>query len=277
MGDLGQIRELWDVNYSWPQGGEEWSVGWGGADLQWLISIFPRISRFVPAPTILEIAPGFGRWTQYLKNLCERLVIVDISSRCIQACRERFAAEPHISYHVNDGKALDMIPDGSVDLVFSYDSLVHVEADVMEAYLSQLARKLTPEGVGFLHHSNLGEYRRYAGLIYGLPRFARKFLRNLKLLDKLHGRGLSMSAAKFREYAESFGMQCLSQEIHNWFSIRLIDCISLFTPKGSRWARPLRIIRNPDFVKEADYARRLAEVYDGAALWNKLLSLKFSQ
>jgi len=42
--------------------------------------------------------------------------------------------------------------------VFSLDSLDHAEGDVMEAYLGQLAHKLTPNGVGFIHHSNLGMY-----------------------------------------------------------------------------------------------------------------------
>src|SRR5439155_24508233 len=40
---------------------------------------------------ILEIAPGFGRWTHYLKDYCENLWIVDRSSECIEACRQRFA------------------------------------------------------------------------------------------------------------------------------------------------------------------------------------------
>ena len=55
-----------------------------------------------------------------------------------------------------------MVEDGSIDFVFSFDSLVHVEADVLDAYLDQLARKLTPDGVGFIHHSNMGRALRPA-------------------------------------------------------------------------------------------------------------------
>jgi cyclopropane fatty-acyl-phospholipid synthase-like methyltransferase len=39
------------------------------------------------------------------------------------------------------------------DFVFSFDSLVHVESDVIENYLTQLAKKLKPNGIGFIHHS----------------------------------------------------------------------------------------------------------------------------
>jgi ubiquinone/menaquinone biosynthesis C-methylase UbiE len=125
----------------------------------WRKSIYPRIKRLLPAATILEIAPGFGRCTAYLKNHCERLVIVDLSPKCIEACKRRFANESNISYYVNDGKSLDMIADRSIDFVFSFDSLVHAQADVMEAYVKQLAVKLKPSGQGFIHHSNLGSYR----------------------------------------------------------------------------------------------------------------------
>ena len=119
-----------------------------------------RINRFVPTGTILEIAPGYGRWTQYLQGLCEQLVVVDLTENCIDHCRKRFADLDHITYHVNDGRSLAMIEDESIDFVFSFDSLVHVELDVLEAYLAQLGAKLRPGGAGFIHHSNAGSYRR---------------------------------------------------------------------------------------------------------------------
>ena len=37
-------------------------MGWD-CDSQWFGLIFPRIHAFLPTGTILEIAPGFGRWT----------------------------------------------------------------------------------------------------------------------------------------------------------------------------------------------------------------------
>ena len=30
-----------------------------------------------------------------------------------------------MSYHLNDGRSLEMIPDGTIDLIFSFDSLIH--------------------------------------------------------------------------------------------------------------------------------------------------------
>ena len=42
---------------------------------------------------------------------------------------------------------LPMVEESSIDFVFSFDSLVHVEAETLAAYLSELARVLKPDGV----------------------------------------------------------------------------------------------------------------------------------
>ena len=80
------------MKYDWKEAGEEWSEPWGTSHAQWNGTIFPRIRDCLPAGTILEIAPGFGRWTYYLKDFCDELWAVDKSSECIEACRHRFAS-----------------------------------------------------------------------------------------------------------------------------------------------------------------------------------------
>ncbi|XWK86790.1 MAG: class I SAM-dependent methyltransferase [Phormidium sp.] len=223
-------------NYDWKEQGNEWSKYWGGTDKCFWGTIYPRIKSFIPVGTILEIAPGFGRWTQYLKDYCENLIIVDLTEKCITACQERFADCSHITYHVNDGKSLEMVPDESIDFVFSFDSLVHVEEDVIKAYLEQIALKLKSNGVGFIHHSNLGSYLN--------PSIGKLEVENP------HWRGESMNAKLFEEYCEQAGLQCFSQEIVNWCGNTLCDCFSWITPKNSKWSQPNRVIENADFMEE---------------------------
>ena len=103
MPSISENQFIWDYSYEWPEGGNEWSQPWGSAHMQWHGSILPRISAFLPARTIVEIAPGYGRWTVFLKDLCDHLILVDISERCIEECRRRFSNCTHISYFVNDG------------------------------------------------------------------------------------------------------------------------------------------------------------------------------
>jgi ubiquinone/menaquinone biosynthesis C-methylase UbiE len=249
------------AGYDWKEGGEEWSGAWGTSAAQWYGAIFPRIHGCLPAHTILEIAPGFGRWTHYLREHCEHLHIVDRTAKCIEACRERFAGDPGLSYYINDGRSLAMIPDRSIDFVFSFDSMVHVKRAILEAYISQLASKLKPDGLGFVHHSNLGEYAGSA--LARTPKPVRKLLTKVKVLDSDKRRSPDMTAELFRFSCETHGLRCISQEIVNWRGRQLIDCFSLFTRQNSKWDGPLRLLRNPNFMREAELIRRWSVIYPG--------------
>src|SRR5450756_847707 len=114
----------WNEDYSWEDAGDEWSQPWGNSNAQWFGSIYPRIQGFLPAPTILEIAPGFGRWTEFLLQSCDQLIGGDVAPKCVEACTERFADHPGASFFTNDGHSLPMVADSSVDFAFSFDSLV---------------------------------------------------------------------------------------------------------------------------------------------------------
>jgi hypothetical protein len=242
------------MKYDWKDAGEEWSGPWGSSAAQWDGTIFPRIRDCLPAGTILEIAPGFGRWTHYLKNYCEELWAVDKSSECIEAARRRFAADSHVRCYLNDGRSLAMIPDASIDFVFSFDSFVHPNPDVIEAYLRELKTKMKIDGKGFIHHSNFGQYA--DTLRERVPDVLAKPLIKMKILDWAHHRNPGMSADLFRELCALNGLHCISQELVNWRGRRLIDCLSLFVRSDSAPQEPTRIIRNPNFMREAARLRR---------------------
>ncbi len=230
MPRLEQNKNHWGNDYAWPSQGDEWSQPWGGVAAQWYTSILPRIYSFIPTDTIVEIAPGFGRWTNYLKDSCRRLIVVDLNENCIDYCKRRFRTSPHIKYHVNDGKSLHMIPDDSVDFIFSFDSLVHVEADIIQSYLNECAKKLSANGVGFFHHSNIGMYQTWWALKDRfIPVNLRRYLTRKGLLTYYHWRAFSVTAKIFEDCCERAGLKCVSQELINWRGRLLIDCFSVFT------------------------------------------------
>jgi SAM-dependent methyltransferase len=243
-------RSVWDGGYSWPQRGDEWSTAWGGVPYEWWVTIFPRIQGFVPVATILEIAPGYGRWTHYLRYLGRRLIAVDLSAECIEYCKRRFSGDSSVTAHTNDGRSLPMVADGSVDFAFSFDSLVHVEAEIVESYLRELAAKLAPEGVAFLHHSNLGAYdpSAYEG-------------RNP------HWRAKTVSAEIVEVSAGTAGLACIAQERIKWGADSELfnDCFSVIARPRSRWYRENVVLDNPWFsTHEIEAARRLSMLYPTA-------------
>jgi SAM-dependent methyltransferase len=244
MPTIERNLELWNDQYDWKEQGDEWSSAWGDSWSQWHFSIYPRIARLLPVDTILEIAPGFGRWPQYLRSYCKHLIGVDLSSKCVEACQKRFVKQRSMKFHVNDGRSLGAVKKDAVGFIFSFDSLVHAEADVLDAYLREIKRTLKPEGAAMIHHSNLG-----------------KLLATNEKVEETHGRAHSMSADLFASFAKTAGLYVISQEIISWGNTAEIDTISIVVREKSPFRRDNVVWHNPLYMQEASYIRQLSHIY----------------
>lgn len=140
---------LW-THYDWSKGGEEWSE-----TPEWTASVVEHL--LIPhVPTgsrVLEIGPGAGRWTYYLAQRASRLVVVDVTPKCIELCRARFREQAHIEYHVNTGSDVRMVPDASIDRIWSWDVFIHVGLEDIARYVRECARVLVPGGLGLIQHA----------------------------------------------------------------------------------------------------------------------------
>jgi SAM-dependent methyltransferase len=241
MPTLAENKDLFDSLYDWSAGGEEWSQWWGMPNAQWAGSLYPRIFPFLKG-RILEIAPGHGRWTQFLRDHCTSLIGVDLASSCVNECRRKFQGDPRLHFEVGDGRKLPMVANSSIDFAFSFDSLVHVEADILESYTAELARVLKPNAIAFLHHSNLAELSPW-----GPDPFVNS-----------GWRGRSVGAKTMRGFVERTGMSCAQQELIPWGDTPFfMDCISTIINSPNQ---PCVILENKRFMEEAAAIRRISEL-----------------
>lgn len=262
MPSISKNMELWNEKYQWRADGEDWAGEWGNAELRWFGFHMPRLLPFLPAETILEIAPGHGRWTHFLRQYCDHLIGVDLAPVCINACKRRFGDDPNMEFHLNDGKSLAMCADKSVDLVFSFASLVHVEHDVMESYLQEIRRVLKPDGIAYLHHSNLGEASVLARLLEQAPDL-RPLLKKAGVFSNGQ-RGTTVSASSIESLAVTYGLTCITQETFepvNYIPGFYNDCLSTITPKGSKWERPNQVWRNDHYKEVLEYSKGVYRNY----------------
>jgi len=222
-------------SFDWSARGEEWCTGFGGPDAAWEHTILPRIRAFVPTGHVLELGPGYGVWTERLRSVSDRMTLVDLAPNCIKFCRKRFG-KANMSYHTNNGRSLSMVELGSIDFVFSFNSLVHADHEVMREYVRQLGSKMKPGTFGLIHHSNLGAYETEIGV-----------------MDRAyeHWRGRDMTAEKFRNDCRNAGLVCIHQELIPWGSERFIDTISLFGRPGRGQTFAESSHENPDFWEQA--------------------------
>jgi SAM-dependent methyltransferase len=232
MPSLDWNTTQWGKTYGWSTAGEVWSDPWGGSEAQWYGSLLPRIHRYLPAPRILEIAPGFGRWTRYLLPFCIDYLGIDLNANCVEACSKRFSDAPRARFVVNDGVSLRAAEDRHYDFVFSFDSLVHADFDVFEAYIPEILKKLAPRGVAFIHHSNLG----------ALPPVDIKYQ---------HSRAISVSGRLLAELIARSGGTVLIQETVNWLNTVASDCFTMFGSSDSFRDHRSIFMENISFMVEA--------------------------
>ena len=242
----------WGEKCDWKRGGAEWSAGWGSPETQWFASIYPRIHSFIPADHILELAPGFGRWTRFLLPMAGKSFrAVDMTGKCVEYCPREFVGK-HSDFQAvqNDGLSLKEVSDRTYDFVFSFDSLVHASIDILGNYIAQILDSLlAPEGVCFLHHSNLG-YAMQHKLVEFVPP------------PHPANRAPNSSAAEAAQAIRNHGGKVLCQEIISWGSATGIDCLTLFCRNGSRREAIARdVLMNLDFDQERRYAQRIFDMY----------------
>jgi ubiquinone/menaquinone biosynthesis C-methylase UbiE len=178
-------------NYDWGARGEEWN-----ASPEWKQALIEDVlARWIPVGTaILEIGPGAGRWSEALAPRASRLVLVDVSERPLELCRERFGDEAHIQYTLSSGNDLPGVEDCSIEVVWSFDVFVHVAPHDQAAYLKEIARVLTPGGVAVVHHSDG---------------------RNRGQLPSRHGWRSPMSRDLFAALAVERGLQ-VERQLNSW-------------------------------------------------------------
>jgi len=241
---IDQNKQWWGVNYDWKDRGDEWSAAFGGPLAHWTASVLPRISAFLPTSSLVEIAPGHGRFTRFLLPLCRQYTGYDLNENCVAHCKKDFVASRHAEFYQNDGKSLFANSPGSVDLVFSYDSLVHAEQDAMKGYVAEILRLLKPmTGVAFLHHSNF--------------RAIAKDSRNLE------GRGESVDAKYVEGEIVAGGGAVLIQETIPWGACSPLqcDCFTLFSRGDRPSKKPTIHLNNPMFTFEVQYIKSLFARY----------------
>jgi len=262
--------EMWQQTYRWPDAGDEWSSGWGGPQDQWQNWLAPRLAagtggRSTHSSVAVEIGCGYGRWTQFLATSYQRVVAVDLAPGCVAASRARFADDDSVTVLQCDGSSLRGVEDASVDLVFSFDSLVHADAETMDAYVAECARVLRPDGVAFLHHSNLGACVPDRSRLLQ-RRSIRRVAASMSLAEpNVHWRDPTVDADVVTRAARRHGLACVEQELLAWGTRRqLIDCISILRRGTDRPAEPGRVV-NRRFLAEMDASgRRAADRADPA-------------
>lgn len=234
---------LWDEKYRWEKNGDEWTGQAVKCKMpyeDWKQSLFRNLilPHLHQKKIVLEIGAGYGRWSSLLATGVDTLFLVDLSSNCIEFCKKLFVGQSHIKYLVNDGKTLSGIEDSSIDFVWSYDTFVHIDKNIIDSYLSEIYRVLHSGGCAIIHHPGRNHFFLFLGFIRHLGWLGNWFYRliSMQQLNDIDGWRSNISGQMFKNLAKKNGLVIIEQ-IKYWDKKNKIgvprfnDCISILGKK----------------------------------------------
>jgi len=213
------ILKIYDEHYTWPKDGDEWDPRCGRPYDEWKQSVVetfvvPNVSA---GSAVLEIGAGHGRWAKEIVGRCRDLVLVELSAKCIDFCKQLFAPWPNVRYVVTDGKSLPGVEDQSIDFVWSFDAFIMMDREIIRGYLREIRRVLKPGGKAILHHAGRVHAFLWMGrmMYWGLTgRALYTMISTGRFLDSDGGRS-NVSGRLFAKLAAGEGLEVETQ-IRRW-------------------------------------------------------------
>lgn len=222
MPTIRENKLQWDARHDWRKDGDEWDSMAAYCKQpyeEWKHSVIETfITPNIPLhATVLEVAPGHGRWTEFIVRAAGHVILVDVSPSCINYCMKRFARHENIEYYVNDGESLEFLKTDSINFGWSFDSFVHMNRDVISAYFREFARALKPGGKVIVHHAGRRHSTLWLGFLLRLGRPGRLVYQtiSMNLISKTDGWRSNVSKKLVRHLAEENGLR-IETQIQGW-------------------------------------------------------------
>jgi SAM-dependent methyltransferase len=122
-----------------------------------------------------------------------------------------------MEFHVTDGSSLPAGLDAQLDLVWSFDSFVHIHPRDIAGYLRDFVRVLKPGGVAVIHHANRFHYTLgLAGMRKWGPGWTYLYrLLSIGAQERLDGWRSPISGRLFARLARDAGLE-VSEQFQRW-------------------------------------------------------------
>jgi SAM-dependent methyltransferase len=140
-----------DLNLGVQTLGEEW----GGAEFAERIVTEVAAPYLGPEVDVLELGCGGGKFSAHLRPRSRSLVCADISADMLARTRAHVGEGDDVSYLQLNGRDFGGVADASVDFIYSYDVLLHLQPQNVFSYLRDARRILRPGGIFMIHAINL--------------------------------------------------------------------------------------------------------------------------
>jgi len=106
--------------------------------------IAPNIGE---SSVVLELGSGGGRVAGRVAPKCRRMICADVEEEMLQLCRKNLKHLPNVEYcTIAVAPPRISLGDGLLDLLYSFDTLVHLDQRTVDRYFTEAVRLLRPGG-----------------------------------------------------------------------------------------------------------------------------------
>ena len=113
--------------------------------------------RFAAGRRVLDVACGEGYGSALLAAVAGEVTGVDIAQEAVAHATEAYRSVGHLRFVQGSAAALPL-PDASVDMVVSFETIEHLPRADQPRMIAEIARVLAPDGVVVLSAPNPVEY-----------------------------------------------------------------------------------------------------------------------
>lgn len=151
--------------------------------------------RFVAGRRVLDAACGEGYGTALLARAAAQAIGLDVDPAAVEHARTAYAGRANLRFEPGSVAAIPL-PDASVDVITSFETIEHLPADDQPRMLAEFARVLAPGGLLVISSPNRRRYsdaRHYANPFHLHELYRTEFARLLDA-DFAHQRWFHQSA-----------------------------------------------------------------------------------
>jgi ubiquinone/menaquinone biosynthesis C-methylase UbiE len=135
-----------------------------------------RVLRFIDNSSIvLDVGCGIGRVMKFVAPNCREIIGVDKSSLILKRAKSELTNFKNCHFYRHDFEGFNVLPHDSLDLIYSFYTLQHMEKEDAYICLRRMQRLLKPNGHIYLqfpdftsdHYFSLFEEYSLSGSKYG--------------------------------------------------------------------------------------------------------------
>lgn len=116
------------------------------------------IKELVRDKVVLDAACGEGYGSSILSQTAASVLGVDIDAETIRRAREKYGVSAKLNYRQASVTDLSSISSDSIEVVVSYETIEHIDAESQIKFLAEISRVLKPDGILIMSTPDKKEY-----------------------------------------------------------------------------------------------------------------------